>query len=236
MSAALLYDVAIWRIQPQPQGDYAFGPIHLDLKLDAGQRRYFNCICATPRHGLLFSEIEALEFLPQATRATVAKLNAGVRQCYKTALQKRFGQNIDIGIPLLTQVTTGYWQNKPVAVVSSAASIITVFMLGLNSGLNSAERMRLTRLTKRRWLARDLRALPKFYADWRDRSATSITYAGARSRDAYWQVWQGFVSSSGGEGMVWPALPARHAHEQSLPANFHITHYPWRRQDAAPDV
>lgn len=232
MGAALNYDPAIWRIQPLGDQRYAFGPLVLTLGLEAADARYFDYMCQTPRRGAYFTDLEALEFLPVATPTSVAGLNKRVRDVHKKAVHQRFGQNIDCGLPLLTQVTTHYWRDQPVSIINSASSIITVFMLALNAGLKADERARLSRLTGRRWLARDLRGLPKFVADDRSSGLTCITYAGARRSHTSWQVWLDFIEKSGGEATVWPALRSTRKGQPDFDASLNILHYPWRRQGA----
>lgn len=154
-----------WRIKRLGDQRWAFGPIELVVKWRERDEALVYYLSQTPRHGMLWADAEAMEFIGSTATKEVAKVTRRINTRFWEALRLRAGAGGDLFVagPLLRNFRrVRNYSKKPREYDHGVAfqdgmAWVSAFRAAISGGITGAEVRRLNAMIHTKFKVRDLR-------------------------------------------------------------------------------
>ena len=204
-----------WRMRSLGDKVWALGPIHVRVPKWSDKTEAFVVqLAATPRHGMLWSDAEALGHLGAQISKEASRVARNINGPWRAALRDLAqDQEFNCGPLVVNRKTIDKLGDYRTGVETTYTKCFTfrdgtatmdAFMAALHRGFTKTEAKRLSALTGQRFLSRELVEPPGFEEDERCWSSTGWTWPDATREHPVWRAVKAMCLLNNDEPFQWP--------------------------------
>lgn len=226
-----------WRIKPLGGGLWAIGAIHMPIQWTPSQAAFVETLAASPRHGMEWSDAEALGHIGATIPKECSRIAAGINRVWRRALQE-CARDAEFWSPPIIRnfkTKTGGYADVPERIergfaFHSGRATMEAFCAALHRGFTGVEAQRLSAIVGRRFRAKELRE-PDGFRVSEDGGGSSCgwTWDNVYTDHAVWRAIKALCEANNDDPFEWPAWGG---YPPSISVHFGMGWLSSRRRDA----